>query len=86
MKARADLAKAALPHHLIDTDDWITENYVKWLRYTLRSRELGVPCLFYAERFVRAFESAPTVTPIPLGDLRRIAKHWRGGKAPGIRT
>ncbi len=86
MKARADLAKAALPHHPLDTDDWITENYGKWLRYTLRSRELGVPCLFYAERFVRAFESAPTVTPIPLGDLQRIARRWKGGKAPGNRT
>jgi len=60
MKVRADLAAAALPGKPIDTDDWVHTDYQKWLDYTLQSHRLGVPCLFYTERFVRSFETATT--------------------------
>jgi len=75
MKARADLVKAALPHHLIDADDWIHGDYDKWMDYTLRSHLLGVPCIFYSEHFM--LERGKTTRPIPMRDLRRIAKAWK---------
>ena len=31
MQARADLARAALPNCLIDTDDWVHTDYGKWV-------------------------------------------------------
>lgn len=76
MKARADLARAALPHHLIDADDWIAFDLDKWLSYTRNSHMIGVPCLFYAERFVRSFDTEPVTTPIPLSVLKKIARAW----------
>jgi len=76
MRPRAELARAALPDFPIDADDWIHGNYRQWMDYTLRSRELGVPCIFYSERFVRSFTNSPATSPIPLRDLRRIARKW----------
>jgi hypothetical protein len=77
MKARADLVRAALPNHLIDADNWIHSDYAQWLDYTLRSHEIGVPCIFFAERFVASWDTEPLTTPIPLRDLRRIGRVWR---------
>jgi len=77
MQSRADLARAALPQHLIDADDWIPWNYAKWLQYTLESHRLGTPCLFYSEWFVRSFDKNPTVQPIQRADLGKIARVWR---------
>jgi len=76
MGARAALARAALPGKPIDTDDWVSRDYAMWMRYTTRSRELGVPCIFYSERFMQNWDAEPATRPIPLGDLRRIAKAW----------
>jgi len=76
MKARADLARAVLPRHLIDTDDWVHSDYDRWLDYTRRSHRLGVPCIFYAERFVAGWGKAPLTRTIPLADLRKIAAVW----------
>jgi len=76
MKARADLAKAALPAHPIDSDDWVHSYYDKWLDYTARSKDIGVPCIFYAERFV-VIRPEPKVLPIKRSDLRTIAESWR---------
>ena len=78
MKARADLVHAALPSVLIDTDDWVHHDYGKWLDYTRRSHLLGVPCLFYAERFVLAFDRSPPTRPIAMEDLRSLAAVWKG--------
>lgn len=76
MKARADLAKAALPFHPIDTDNWVHSYYDKWLDYTVRSKNIGVPCIFYAERFV-IIRPEPKVLPIRNQDLKTIAKSWK---------
>lgn len=76
MKARADLSKAALVHKPIDTDDWIHKDYKQWLSYTMNSYQLGVPCIFYSEKFVLDRFKKPVTTRIPLKDLRRIAKSW----------
>ncbi len=78
MKARADLSRAALPHKLVDADDWVHHDYRKWLDYTRRSRHIGVPCLFYTERFVLAFDRTPTTRPIPLAALKGLARAWAG--------
>lgn len=77
MKARSDLARAALPNHLVDADDWIPYDFRKWLTYTCNSHQIGVPCLFYAERFVRSFDAEPVAPPIPLSTLNKISRAWR---------
>jgi hypothetical protein len=76
MKARSDLSRAALPNKPIDTDDWVHSDYEQWLRYTSGSHVLGVPCLFYAERFMANWHAEPATQLIPLADLRRIADAW----------
>ena len=77
MKARADLVRAAVPNHLIDADNWIHSDYDQWLDYTLRSHEIGVPCIFFAERYVSSWTREPLTVEIPLGDLQRIGRTWR---------
>lgn len=76
MGARAELAQAALPGFPIDTDDWIHTDYRLWIKYTSGSRRLGVPCIFYAERFMLNWRTEPATRLIPLSDLRRIAAAW----------
>jgi len=76
MRPRADLARASLPHHPIDADDWIPYDYDEWLHYTCNSHVLGVPCIFYSERFVRSFQEQPTVLPVRRRDLQQIAAAW----------
>ena len=78
MKARANIARAVLPHHIIDADNWVHTNYKKWLDYTLQSYQIGVPCIFYSERFVRSWRDneGPNTQTIPMKDLRRIAGVW----------
>ena len=77
MKARVDLARAVLPGKPVDTDDWIHTDYQLWLEYTAGSRALGVPCIFYAERFLANLHEEPATTLIPLEDLGKIAAAWR---------
>lgn len=76
MKARADLAKAALPSHPIDSDDWVHSYYDKWLDFTTKSMTIGVPCIFYAERFV-LIRPVSGVLPVKRDDLRKIARAWK---------
>lgn len=78
MGARANLAKAALPHKPIDTDDWVHTDYDLWMRYTCGSRAIGVPCLFYAERFMLNWQAEPATREVPPADLARIAEAWKG--------
>lgn len=77
MAARAALCRAALPNALIDTDNWVHSDYREWRHYTLNSWKLGVPCLFYAARFVRAWREEPCTRSIAAADLRRIGDAWR---------
>ncbi len=77
MGARAALAKAALPGKPIDTDDWIHGDYDMWRRYTSSSMTIGVPCIFYSERFLANWHREPATTHIPSADLRKIADAWR---------
>ncbi|MCX6993985.1 MAG: hypothetical protein NT011_12700 [Kiritimatiellaeota bacterium] len=77
MKVRADLAHATLPAKPIDTDNWISVDYAGWLKYTSNSRCIGVPCIFFAERFMLNWAAEPTTQLIPMQDLQRIAESWR---------
>ena len=83
MGARAALAKAVLPHKPIDTDDWVHTDYALWLRYTSGSRAIGVPCIFYADRFMLNWQAEPATRQIPLADLRKIARAWRAASGSG---
>ncbi len=75
MKARCDLAEAALPGFPVDTDDWVHRDYAMWVDYTSRSSEIGVPCLFYTERFISQWDREPGT--IPIIHLGEIAEAWR---------
>jgi hypothetical protein len=75
MKARADLAQAVLPNVPIDADDWVHKDYDLWVDYTCRSHQIGVPCLFYTEHFIRHWQEEPATMPIT--DLETIARAWK---------
>jgi len=77
MRARADLAAAALPQHPRDADDWVWGNYEGWLEYTKESGQLGAPCLFYAEFYVQRFDKKPTAEIVQFDDLKAIGRAWR---------
>jgi hypothetical protein len=48
MRHRARIAHAALPHTLVDTDDWAIPDLATWRAYLEAKPELGVPSLYYA--------------------------------------
>ena len=74
MTSRAGAAGIALPHALIDADNWINGSYDKWLTYTLASWQIGVPCVYFAERYVLGWTNEPLWRPMPMATLKRIAK------------
>ncbi|MFW6060750.1 MAG: hypothetical protein ACODAQ_11255 [Phycisphaeraceae bacterium] len=76
MGIRTALAQAALPGKPIDADDWVTRDYEAWMYYTLHNHQLGVPCIFYSDRFMENWDHEPATRPIPEKDLRRIAGAW----------
>jgi hypothetical protein len=48
MRYRAAVVRAALPGHLIDTDDWCAPDLATWRRFLAVKTQLGVPALYYA--------------------------------------
>ena len=48
MRYRASVARAASPHHPIDTDDWCVPDLAVWREYAVLKPQLGVPALYYA--------------------------------------
>ncbi|HEY6957903.1 MAG TPA: hypothetical protein VI814_03680 [Candidatus Limnocylindria bacterium] len=57
MVHRARVARAALPEHLIETDNWALPDRATWRAYVSRQRELGVPSLYYATHIDRSGEA-----------------------------
>ena len=49
LRFRAAAARAALPGHLIDTDQWPMPSRAQWQAYTAAQCLLGVPALYYVE-------------------------------------
>lgn len=70
LRFRHTVARAALPHHLIDTDQWPMPNRSEWRAYAAEQVRLGVPALYYAESIDRSGE---TLQP---ADLDVIARTW----------
>ena len=62
LRFRAAVARAALPHHLIDTDQWPMPDRGSWRAYVAAQNRLGVPALYYVERMDRSDERSPTTT------------------------
>ena len=76
---RAAVARAALPHHLIDTDQWPMPDRDSWRAYLSAQNSLGVPALYYVERMDRSDED------INDNDLAAVAEQWatyRAGLPP----
>ena len=72
---RAAVARAALPHHLIDTDQWPMPDRGSWLAYLDAQNVLGVPALYYVERMDRSDEN------ITADDLAVVASGWADYRA-----
>ena len=68
---RHAIAKAALPGHPIDTDQWPMPGRAEWLEYALAQIARGVPALYYVESVDNTGEQ------ITNDDLDLIAKSWR---------
>jgi hypothetical protein len=49
MRYRAEVARAACPELLIDTDDWCVPSLAEWREYLAAKKSLGVPSLYYAD-------------------------------------
>jgi hypothetical protein len=67
---RAAVARAALPRHLIDTDQWPMPDRDSWRAYLVAQNSLGVPALYYVERMDRSDED------INDNDLAAVAEQW----------
>jgi hypothetical protein len=57
MRYRAAVARAAMPDHPIDTDDWCAPDLARWRAYAAIKPELGVPALYYVDRLDRTGEA-----------------------------
>ncbi|THG29254.1 hypothetical protein [Naasia lichenicola] len=68
---RHGVATRALPHHLVDTDQWPMPNRAEWLAYSEAQPGFGVPALYYVESMDRTGEV------IGSEDLHRVAASWQ---------
>ncbi|WP_282944983.1 hypothetical protein [Cellulomonas endometrii] len=75
MRVRRSIARAALPGHLVDTDQWPMLDVAQWRDYVAAQAEGGVPALYYAERVDRSGE------PLTPADLALVADGWRAYRA-----
>ena len=48
MRHRAEVARAAVPELLVDTDDWCIPSLAEWREYVEAKPSLGVPSLYYS--------------------------------------
>jgi hypothetical protein len=74
MGERAEIARAACPELLIDTDDWRAPNLEEWREYLALKPQLGVPALYYADALDATGES---FEPADYAALRRTWSTWR---------
>jgi len=75
---RTEVARAACPELLIDTDDWCVPDLETWRAYVELKPELGVPSLYYATHLDATGES---LAPSDYEALRRTWALWRTAKA-----
>jgi hypothetical protein len=72
---RHAVVSTALPHHLIDTDQWPIADLAEWRAYVQAQVRLGVPALYYATRIDRSGEE------LAASDLELVADAWRAYRA-----
>lgn len=78
MIRRAEVARAALPDKLIDTDDWPMPSIYVWKKYVELQPKLGVPALYYAGRI-----AGHDMTPADWELLRRTWESYESGLYTG---
>jgi hypothetical protein len=71
LRLRHAIARAVLPDHLVDTDQWPMPDRAGWLAYAEAQPRYGVPALYYVDSIDGSGER------IEPGDLDRIARSWR---------
>jgi hypothetical protein len=77
MRHRAEVARAACPELLVDTDDWSVPSLAAWREYVEVKTTLGVPSLYYVsgvDATGEAFE------PADYEALRRTWAAWRSSR------
>ncbi|MBA2383336.1 MAG: hypothetical protein H0V68_01545 [Actinobacteria bacterium] len=82
MRHRAQVARAAVPELLVDTDDWCVPSLAEWREYVEVKPSLGVPSLYYSravDATGEAFEERD------YDALRRTWAAWRDAHARSIR-
>ncbi|GBF06156.1 alpha-glucosidase [Deinococcus aerius] len=67
---RARVARAALPHHLVDTDNWPMPTIGAWRAYTRMQPELGIPSLYFVTHTDRDLQ------PLTPGDYALVRDTW----------
>ena len=75
LEVRAAVVRAAMPGHLVDTDQWPMPDRAQWRSYVERQPSHGVPALYYVERIDRSGEDL-----LPQ-DLALVAESWRAYRA-----
>lgn len=70
LRARVAVAHAALPQHLVDTDQWPMPDRDSWRGYLEAQGGLGVPALYYVDRMDGAREQ------LDAADLELVARTW----------
>lgn len=75
LRARVAVVRAALPHHLIDTDQWPMPDVAGWRAYVAAQAGLGVPALYYAEGMDRSDEA------LGAEELALVARTWAAYRA-----
>jgi hypothetical protein len=74
MRYRAEVARAACPELLVDTDDWCVPSLAEWREYLAEKPRLGVPALYYADALDWTGEQ---LGPDDYEALRRTWRDWR---------
>lgn len=57
MRFRARIARAAMPWHPIDTDDWAMPDLAAWRAYQAAKADLGVPALYHTTHLDQSGEA-----------------------------
>lgn len=70
LRFRHRVARAALPGHPIDTDQWPMPDRASWRAYVEVQATLGVPALYYAESIDNSGEA------LTADDLALVARTW----------
>lgn len=75
LRFRHAVARAVLPGHPIDTDQWPMPDRASWRAYVEAQAGLGVPALYYVESIDNSGE------PLTADDLALVARTWADYRA-----